>query len=57
MANGEILDNIWEESDHLWEQVWTVILETDPPQLTGGKRVDARQMLDGIIYRMRSGYQ
>ena len=57
MGKGEILDTIWEVSDHLWEQVWPVIVEIDPPKFTGRKRVDARQMLDGIIYRMRSGCQ
>jgi len=43
MGNGEILDTIWEVSDHLWEQVWPVILEIDPPKFTGRKRVDARR--------------
>ncbi len=57
MGNSETLDTIWEVSDHLWEQIWPVILEIDPPKFTGRKRADPREMLNGIIYRMRSGCQ
>ena len=32
-----------------------VILEMDPPKSTGRKRVDPRRILDGIIFRMRTG--
>ena len=35
----------------------TGILEMDPPQSKGRKRVDQRKMLEGIIFRMRSGCQ
>ncbi len=57
MGNGETLDTIWEVPDHLWEQIWLVILEMDPPKARGRKRVHPRQMLNGIIYRLRSGCQ
>ena len=46
----QTLDTIWEVSDHLWEQIRAAILEMDPPKNTGRKRVDPRQMLDGIIF-------
>ena len=29
----------------------------DPPKSTGLKRVDSRRMLDGIVFRIRSGCQ
>ena len=57
MGNGETLDTIWEVPDRLWEQILPAILEMDAPKTTGRKRVDPRQMLNGIIFRMRSGCQ
>ena len=57
MGKDETLGTIWEVPDHLWEQIHPVILDMDPPQGTGRKRADPRLMLDGIIFRMRSGCQ
>ena len=57
MGKDETLGTIWEIPDHLWEQIDPVILDLDPPQGTGRKRADPRRMLDGIIFRMRSGCQ
>ena len=57
MGESQTLDTIWEVSDHLWEQIRPEMLEIDPPKFTGRKRADPRQMLNGIIYRMRSGCQ
>ncbi len=57
MGESQTLDTIWEVSDHLWEQLRPAMLEMDPPKTTGRKRVDPRQMLNGIIFRMRSGCQ
>ncbi len=57
MGESQTLDTIWEVSDHLWEQLRPAMLEMDPPKITGRKRVDPRQMLNGIIFRMRSGCQ
>ena len=34
-----------------------MIAELDPPKSTGRKRQDPRKMLNGIIFRMRSGCQ
>ena len=51
----ETLPTLWEISDDLWEQIHPVILEMDPPKSTGRKRVDPRRILDGIIFRMRTG--
>ena len=57
MGTSQALDTIWEVSDHLWGQLRPALLEMDPPKITGRKRVDPRQMLNGIIFRMRSGCQ
>ena len=57
MGKDKTLATIWEIPDHLWEQIHPVILDMDPPQSTGRKRADPRRMLDGIIFRMRSGCQ
>ncbi len=53
----ELLETIWGVPDDLWEEIESIILEIDPPKHTGRKRVNPRQMLTGIIYRMRSGCQ
>ena len=54
-GKSETLPTIWEVPDDLWEQIHPVILEMDPPKSTGRKRVHPRRILDGIIFRMRSG--
>ena len=54
-GKSEALPTIWEAPDDLWEQIHPVILELDPPRSTGRKRVHPRRILDGIIFRMRSG--
>ena len=57
MSEREKLGTIWEVSDELWERIEPVILEEDPPKARGRKRADAREMLNGIIFRLRSGCQ
>ena len=54
MEKGTILDTIWEVPDDLWEEIEPIILELDSPKPTGRKRANPRQMLNGIIYQMRS---
>lgn len=51
------LGTIWEVPDDLWERIEPIIAELDPPKATGRRRADPRQMLDGIIFRLRSGCQ
>ena len=55
MGKSETLPTIWEIPDDLWDQIHPVILEMDPPKSTGRKRVHPRRILDGIIFRMRTG--
>ena len=54
-GKSETLPIIWEIPDDLWEQIYPFILEMDPPKATGRKRIDPRGILDGIIFRMRTG--
>ena len=57
MGKQETLGTIWEVPQELWELIEPVILEQDPPKARGRKRADPRQMLNGIIFRLRSGCQ
>ena len=43
--------------DELWEIIEPILKEHDPPKSTGRPRIDQRQALDAIIFRMRSGCQ
>ena len=51
------LPTIWEIPDELWERIEPILAERYPPAATGRPRADLRLVLDGIIYRMRSGVQ
>ena len=57
MAKQELLDTLWEVPDDLWEEIAPLIAELDPPKSMGRKRQDPRRMLNGIIFRLRSGCQ
>ena len=57
MGKQETLGTIWEVPQELWELIEPIIIEVDPPKARGRKRADPRQMLNGIIYRLRSGCQ
>ena len=51
------MENIWQISDGLWAKIEPILLTADPPKATGRKRVDQRRMLDGVVYKIRSGCQ
>ena len=57
MEQRKILPTVWEVPDDWWEQMEPILLELDPPKLTGRKRANPRQMVNGIIFRLRSGCQ
>ena len=57
MEEQRPLETIWEIPDDLWEKIQAVLFAADPPKSTGRRRADQRQMLNGIIFRMRSGCQ
>ena len=51
------LPTLWEVPDELWERIERLLLNEHPPKATGRKRVDLRRVLDGIIFRLRTGCQ
>jgi transposase len=51
------LDTIWEVPDELWQRIEPILLADAPPKPTGRKRANWRRVLDGILFRMRSGCQ
>src|SRR3954467_13964140 len=53
----EPLPPIWRVPDELWAIAEPIIAELDPPNRVGPKRVSAREILDAIIYRGRTGCQ
>lgn len=51
------LDTIWEIPEPAWERVKKILDETYPPAPVGRPRIDFRQAMNGIIFRMRSSCQ
>ena len=48
---------LWEVPDGLWERIEPLLNQLDPPKRRGRRRVDRRRVLDGIIFRLRTGCQ
>src|ERR1041385_525574 len=57
MGRKKRLPTLWEVPDELWEVIEIMLSEFDPPKQTGRHREDRRRILDGIIFRMRTGCQ
>ena len=57
MKKKKPLPTIWEVSDELWDRMAPLILELDPPKDTGRPRVNPRNVVDALIFRMRTGCQ
>jgi len=57
MAEETSIPTIWEASDDLWERLEWLLQEYDPPKPTGRKRAGPRRIINGIIFRFRSGCQ
>jgi transposase len=51
------VDVIWTIPDDLWPVLEAILLEYYPPAKTGRPRGCLRTVLNGILYRMRSGVQ
>lgn len=51
------LPTIWELPDELWERVEPILERRYPAARTGRPRADLRLVLDGIVFRMRTGCQ
>ena len=54
---ADVLDTIWELPDELWGRVEPILKRRYPAARTGRPRADLRRVLDGVIFRMRSGCQ
>jgi len=48
---------LWEIPDELWKRIEPILLEYWPPKATGRKVANWRAILNGIIFRMRTGCQ
>ena len=51
------LETIWEVPDPLWERFARLLEQRYPKAATGRPRADLCRVLDGIVFRMRSGCQ
>jgi len=51
------LDTIWEMPDEMWERLEPYLAHLYPPAPTGRPRIDFREALNGIIFRLRTGCQ
>lgn len=51
------LPTIWVLPDEVWARVEPILQRRYPVAKTGRPRTDLRRVLDGIIFRMRSGVQ
>jgi putative transposase len=51
------LPTVWRVPDELWAMIAPLVAEYDPPALTGRKRIDQREALNAIIFRVRTGVQ
>jgi putative transposase len=48
---------IWEIPDAVWPMMQMILDEYYPPHPKGHRRVDLRRVLNGIIFRLRTGCQ
>ena len=48
---------IWEIPDEVWPLIQTMLDEEYPAKRKGHRRVDLRRVLNGIIFRLRTGCQ
>ena len=51
------LETIWEVPEELWKRFEPILERHYPPAPTGRPRADLRRVLNGVIFRMRSGCQ
>jgi putative transposase len=56
-AQPKPLPTIWEIPDELWRRIEPILREFWPRKATGRRVANWRKMLNGIIFRMRSGCQ
>lgn len=57
MVRKKRMPPLWEVPDDLWERIEPIINALDRPKATGRPREDRRRILDGLIFRFRTGCQ
>lgn len=53
----DVLPTIWEVPDGLWNIIELLLAEYDPAPRMGRPRINQRNALNGVIYRVRTGCQ
>jgi putative transposase len=56
-ARRQPLGTIWEVPDQLWQRIEPILKQFWPRKPTGRRPANWRQVLNGIIFRMRTGCQ
>lgn len=51
------LETIWEVPDELWERFELILGDHYPSAPTGRPRADLRRVLNGVVFRLRTGCQ
>ena len=47
---------VWRISDEAWQRIYPILLEDSPPRKGPGRKpADWRRVLNGIVYRLRTG--
>jgi putative transposase len=54
---ADVLDTIWDLPDELWDRIEPILRRRYPPARIGRPRADLRRVLNGVVFRMRSGCQ
>lgn len=57
MGRKKRMPTLWEVPDDLWKRIEVVLDEYDPGKGTGRPRENQRRILDGLIFRFRTGCQ
>lgn len=57
MGRKKRMPTLWEVPDDLWEKIESILDKYDPPKQTGRPREDRRHIIDGLIFRFRTGCQ
>ena len=56
-TNNGPMPTIWEIPDEVWPMIPTMLDEHYPRKSKGHRRVDLRRVLNGMIFRLRTGCQ
>ena len=57
MGRKPRMATLWEVPDELWTRIEPILNKEDPTKSTGRPKADRRRILDGIIFRLRTGTQ